>query len=917
MRQVQPTANDERMVSPAAASTKVRGRICIVTGELAGPDFNGGIGTANRALAFVLRAQGFEVDVLYTHVHEGAPFSARGKFADYVDAYGKVGISLSCIDNPGSWNDWRAKSFLSMRHLLRRRYDLVFFDDTHGTAYYSLLARRTGNRHFRATTMCVTAHSATQWISDLNQEPIKTFEELYLMEMERRSIELADIVKAPSAYILQKYRSYGWTVPDNSIVLPNFILPEKTITQPKKRITVKEIVFFGRLEARKGLWMFCRALDRLKSRLPKNTTVTFLGKTTLEHGISTGEILLGRSAAWPFKIRLLTNFDQAQALGYLKSPGRVAIMPSPEDNSPSAVLECLTEGLPFLACSGSGAEELLDEQTRTVNLFEPSVEGLCTKLLEVLQHGAASGRASLDQAQLKGAFSKWIERLLTVRAESAPGPAKSLVAPRPVLIVVVPADFSAEQAVARLRQAVEFYNQRIEIEVLATDVAKFETLLMACPELPPIKISAYAEYEKIAQSLKYREPTVLALCHISQILPPTWIERARYCFTLDDGISALTGMVAINTGMKTIPGGPLTGILEDHLKIDRYLMGNASSLFPLCQETNSGFVLMRSEVLASFGNIAPVDHRYGRLKRIGDWVHEILLGIHLSGRRFELVPDQAVGQAVQEAPFEIFRLGYFMRSLPQSLLGYLPGTDRALLARLAIDTGLERERSRAIAEYLSPIQQKIGREVFASLPPTSAEQRTQLAMIAHAGGQLELAVDLCARSAIGDTALKLNDFAGFMRSAADSINLIESLANNAYKGLNLDYDFSLNIRPDSRVVELHANSADKGIAALIFPFIDLSQIDHFVSELSVAEAANPVRFRVELISSSRQQSWSSDRVVHGGDVDRWEFECPVVLRQKCRVLIGVEMADPEDASVSAIARWINPHFVRRGRGHQL
>ena len=42
-----------------------------------------------------------------------------------------------------------------------------------------------------------------------------------------------------------------------------------------------EIVFFGRLESRKGLWLFCGALDRIKYQF-EDVTVTFLGKMTDE-----------------------------------------------------------------------------------------------------------------------------------------------------------------------------------------------------------------------------------------------------------------------------------------------------------------------------------------------------------------------------------------------------------------------------------------------------------------------------------------------------------------------------------------------------------------------------------------------------------------------------------------------------------
>src|SRR5690348_782805 len=116
-------------IAPAFHHRPPRATVCIVTGELAGPDFNGGIGTTNRSLALVLRSQGYKVDILYTRVEGGIPFSARGKFVDHVTTYGKAGIDLTCIDHSGVWNDWQTKSYLVLQHLLHHHYDVVFFDD--------------------------------------------------------------------------------------------------------------------------------------------------------------------------------------------------------------------------------------------------------------------------------------------------------------------------------------------------------------------------------------------------------------------------------------------------------------------------------------------------------------------------------------------------------------------------------------------------------------------------------------------------------------------------------------------------------------------------------------------------------------------------------------------------------------------
>ena len=110
---------------------------------------------------------------------------------------------------------------------------------------------------------------------------------------------------------------------------------------------------------------------------------------------------------------------------------------------------------------------------------------------------------------------------------------------------------------------------------------------------------------------------------------------------------------------------------------------------------------------------------------------------------------------------------------------------------------------------------------------------------------------------------------------------------------------------------MHANSVDKGIAALIFPVIDLVKVDHFTCNIGVAEGANPLRFKVELTSANGSHRWSGDKIAVGGGETLWEIKYPANLRTKCKLLIGVEMADPETASTNAFARWINPRFIRR------
>ena len=881
-----------------------RKKICIVTGEIEGPSVNGGVGTANRSQACVLCSLGYDVDILYTRVEHGNPYSACGNFTDHVEAFRKLGIGLTCIDNQGNFDDWLALSYLSMQHLLHHRYDLVFFDDLFGTAYYSLLARRTGNAKLRDTMMCVALHSSMEWLADLGQPTVTRVEDLQRAEMERRSIELADTVRAPSEYILKKYRSYGWTIPSSSIVLPNLVCTDRPLGQCGKRTLIKEIVFFGRLETRKGLWMFCRALDRLKYKL-SDYQVTFLGKATFENGMSTAARLVRYSATWPFTVRLLTNFDRAQALAYLKAPARLAVMPSPEDNSPSTIVECLEEGIPFIACSGSGGEELLDEDSRKASLFKPSVDQLCAKLLEIFERGALTSHASFDQVQLQGKFAEWLGCLLDAGARPPSPVSRSPQVQTSILIVLVPREIPSDQAAARLRLALQSYDGRVQIEALtATSAEELQKHLASESASLPIKINNVADFEKISQAVVLQKPTVAGICHITQMLPYAWLERAGACFGAEKSISALTGMAAVNKISGIRIRAPHVSTSNEIHEIERYLVGYAPPLFTVSQETNSGFVLMRSEALAKCGGLGPIDERYDRLKRMQDWIHEILLMLHASGERFELVPDEIIAPPIKEPQFEVFRIERLTRTLPSKFFGYAPGSDQSVLARLAIDVGLQRERSFAHDKYVRDISERIGTEV-PRLPlygPWETQAR-QLAMIAHASGQIALAIDICTELAIQDELFKPVRVTEYIRLAAagEIINLVEA-ATADNKGAN----------NDRRQVEMWVNPAWVDLNAFTVPRLDLSRVTHFTSVIEVpGSTADPVRFRIELNSRDKLHYWSADKVVVGGEQSLWEIECPSDLRCECAIRFGVEMADCEARSEGQIARWINPRFERR------
>lgn len=902
-----------------SSSVSVGKRACIVTGELAGPDYNGGIGTTNRALALELRTDGWSVDILYTRVDEGRPHSSRGSFEDHVAAYAKFGINLRCIYHTGRWNDWAAKSFLAMRYLMENHYKVVFFDDTHGSAYFPLLAKRTGSPLLVSTNICVTAHSATQWIYDLNETRITNIDEIRQMEMERRSIELADWVKAPSAYILKKYQEYGWTIPKNSVVVPNFISFQSTDEIETTGTTVNEIVFFGRLENRKGLWMFCRALDHLKFRLRKKT-ITFLGKPTFENGGWTHEDVLRWAASWPFEIRIISNFDHTQAISYLGKSDRIAIMPSPEDNSPSTILECIRNQIPFLACSGSGGEELLHESSRAENLFEPTVLSLCDALVGVLDRGLVAAAPAQSAEQIKQVFDAFVEQLLSANGDQNVAPTDEVEFVKRVLIVIVPPEMNPNRAAVLLRRAIAEHNDKLEIEVLCAIPELLLKELEADSFLPRVCIGKFSEFAKVAKSFSFRDATSVGICQVDQVLPDAFFSRSEACFSFDAEIAVVTGMSSSNESLGSTR--TMDKRLEAHFSVDanplgieRYLIGNSKALLSLGVESNSGFAVFRSAVLPLLAERSPFDELYNRPRRIEEWIHDLLLALEVLGQRFEIIPDLAVPSRAEHVRLLPFRLTDTMRGAAKLLYGYDFGSEQSILARVAIDLGLDNERANRNRDAIAmiPVDRQVAEKITKFDQLSRYEQLCQLGAVAHSNGQIELAVELCSAAAMEDDAPDLIDIAEFVDLEVHSRSLISEVGAGRFRGLNLDEPHSIIFREAERLIELHANSADRGMAGLVFQSVDLSEVDLFRCGLLIRGGEFPIRFKLELLTASKMHRWSVEKIVSPQNNEDWQIKLPQEARTECRILIGVEMADPDDSSSSAFAQWINPRFLRRDR----
>jgi glycosyltransferase involved in cell wall biosynthesis/GT2 family glycosyltransferase len=439
-------------------------RVCIATWEIEGPSRNAGIGTAYTSLADALKRAGYDVSILFLL----GCHPTDGNMIDWVDYYrtekGMKLIPLPMAHEPRIHAAWASSVSYHTYVWLKAHqhdFDVIHFPECQGLAFYSLLAKRQGLA-FGDATFVIGTHGPTFWVKEGSQDYIRNLGELEIDFMERTSVSAADIVVSPSQYLLNWMQQNGWELPEHTYVAP-YVLPKTVLSEDsaprQKRKEVREIVFFGRLEIRKGLKLFCDAVDELCADPDhRNFEVTFLGKETQLYGRSSIGYISDRSKAWNVPWHLVSNKYQKAAIEYLRGDGRLAVVSSLADNFPNTALECVGAGVPLLVSNVGGIPEIIDPADRENVCFEPRPDVLAERIRGALEHGAFSARPSASFADTEGNWVRW-HAGLSNRAKNEQPARKERAAGRESIFPLVSVCFAynvrekgAEATLASLKQ---------------------------------------------------------------------------------------------------------------------------------------------------------------------------------------------------------------------------------------------------------------------------------------------------------------------------------------------------------------------------------------------------------------------------------------------------------------------------------
>lgn len=410
--------------------------IAIITPDIVGPK-HGGIGTAYANLAEALSQAGHKITLVF---FPSVEFSDK-EIEPWVKNYQEKGIFLIVlkiskeISSTQSHLLRHAHRSLTVYEWLKKcssPFDIVHFPEWSGIGYYSLLAHREGLL-FPESRFVVGVHSSTRWVQSFNDDRIfRRQQDLETVFMEEESIRLADVVISPSRYYLEWLNSQSVSLPENSYFIPNILLDcaqEHPVDSESAGETdrIREVVFFGRIEARKGVVLFCDAIEQSNIKNRDGITITFLGSLNHVYGIPSKSYLEMRATKWKVRTKILSQYGRKEALAYLSQPGRLAVMPTFAETMSYAVLECLGRGIPFLASKVGGIPELIEAQDLERVCFNLDPSELSKRLELALVEKPFRARPSMNPQEIKDRWIGWHEQEKSIKASGNPSPIKKTV----------------------------------------------------------------------------------------------------------------------------------------------------------------------------------------------------------------------------------------------------------------------------------------------------------------------------------------------------------------------------------------------------------------------------------------------------------------------------------------------------------
>ncbi|MFT5134198.1 MAG: glycosyltransferase involved in cell wall biosynthesis, partial [Gammaproteobacteria bacterium] len=397
--------------------------VCIVTYALEGPVKHSGIGAEAADMALALAKMGHKVTVLYVP----RQYCEYESFKHWVEFYRDKGVELVGLNDarvPSSieWKETyspgaellqcRPGAYNTYHWLKGKKFDVVHSFDTFGALFYCLLSKRLGLR-FNKVVFHVRVRGPQKFKKYFNAIPLSDVQELSSAYMERRVVELADVVTASSESVLQEFLKDAYSLPmERCFILP-YIGSHHSQEATIEDKAINEIVFYGGLEPRKGLNLFVDAIDWLHRNIEEVTqasggglpSIIFLGSQRGDYpGI---EFLENRTGKWDFSVKWHDKHTRSEALSYISKGNKLVVFPSPENITSIGLLECIQFKIPFIAANTAANRSILGDTENHPVLFDLHPKALSESLLRALGKKIKYAEGDLKSASDNKAWYDW------------------------------------------------------------------------------------------------------------------------------------------------------------------------------------------------------------------------------------------------------------------------------------------------------------------------------------------------------------------------------------------------------------------------------------------------------------------------------------------------------------------------------
>ncbi|MBR0904570.1 glycosyltransferase [Bradyrhizobium liaoningense] len=377
----------------------------MVASEFLGAHKNGGIGTATSHLAHFLAGNGHDVLVVYT---------GEGKvdfYHPWIRRLHKLGVKVTHLDVHQSpvFPGYLREATAVFDYLRHARFDLIIFQDWQGAAFSCINARNAGLA-FENTRLVVIAHGPTEWLLDANRTVARDQKTLAHIHMERVAFEGADTVICPSRHMQDWIRSRGFKVND-LISMPLYLWADAQTDDNLRRTDpishVDTLAFFGRLEERKGIGLFLKAIldDRLAYSRFK---IFFVGKEATWSEDQVRKFIGDRRPWFLHRLKFEKDLDTEQAQSFLIRENCLAVIPSLIDNAPCVISECVRRAIPFLSTTRGGIPELISEVDHDRVLFEPTASVLAERFCAILGQRFMPATSAYHADEVAQTWLTWI-----------------------------------------------------------------------------------------------------------------------------------------------------------------------------------------------------------------------------------------------------------------------------------------------------------------------------------------------------------------------------------------------------------------------------------------------------------------------------------------------------------------------------